>query len=104
VLDDAVNGAFGGRSVGATETPLERFFESEVVERMKGQLPTAEAWELQSLSKPQAMSELDELIGTNQKRYYARFYDHFNQSYINISINYDPITGEFGVIKPSSLQ
>ncbi len=104
VAENAPNGAFGNRSVGAAETPLERYFENEVIERMNGQFPTSESWELISLSKPQAMSEVDYLIGPNQKRYYARFYDHVDESYTNISINYDPITGELGIIKKSSRQ
>lgn len=104
VSGNAPKGAFGNRSVGAAETPLARYFENEVIERMNGQFPTSESWELISLTKPQAMSETDYLIGPNQKRYYARFYDHMDESYINISINYDPITGELGIIKKSSRQ
>jgi hypothetical protein len=69
---------------------------------MNRQFPTSEAWELQSLGKPHAVSSLDANLGPNQVRYQARFYDHVDDSYIDISINYDPTTCEFGIIKPAS--
>jgi hypothetical protein len=42
---------------------------------------------------------LDPTIGPTQVRYQASFWDPINEEYIDISANYDPATGKFGIIK-----
>lgn len=62
---------------------------------------TAEAMSLRDISAPHQVANLDPALGPNQVRYQARF---VNEEVIDVSINYDPTTGQFGTIKPASGQ
>ncbi len=53
--------------------------------------------------KMSSNQDSDPSLGPLQGRYYARFRDEFGKE-TNYSINYDPISGHFGTIKPSSRQ
>lgn len=76
--------------------------EDEVIEAMRPQAPGADAWELNNLSSPHRVANLDAALGPNQVRYQAQFYDALNDEYIDISVNYDPDTNIFGTIKFAS--
>jgi hypothetical protein len=94
--------AFGPQSVGAAQTPFQAIVETEVAMAMNGRWPTSEAWEIMRLSAARSVVNLDPNLGTSQVRYQAQFFDHVMNVYVNISFNYDPITGLFGIIKQAS--
>ena len=50
---------------------------------------------------PNKPANLDPELGAKQVRYYVDFMDEFKKV-TNYSVNYDPVTGRFGIIKPSS--
>jgi hypothetical protein len=53
------------------------------------------------IGRPQAVANPDPELGPNQVRYQVRFADEFGQI-TGYSVNYDPVMGRFGTIKPSS--
>ncbi|QDU60276.1 tRNA(Glu)-specific nuclease WapA precursor [Planctomycetes bacterium Pan216] len=63
---------------------------------------TAEAMSLRKLEGPHKMANPDSALGPNQVRYQATFKNEFTGESIKVSVNYDPATGLFGTIKPSS--
>ncbi len=69
---------------------------------MRNRIPTSDAWEIMDLSSARKVANLDPNLGPNQVRYQARFLDHVSDEYIDISINFDPDTGLFGIIKEAS--
>jgi len=73
--------------------------ESQVV--VGGDL-TADAMTLVDLEGPKAYANPDPLLGPNQVRYQAQFVNEFTGEVIDVSVNYDPTTGQFGTIKPAS--
>jgi hypothetical protein len=75
--------------------------EQEVIDAMKGRrgYEYAETWELVDLSRPHRIANLDPTLGPGQVRYQATFVDAINGKHIHISVNYDPGTGIFGIIK-----
>jgi hypothetical protein len=63
---------------------------------------TADAMTLVDLEGPKTIANPDSLLGPNQVRYQARFLNEFTGKFIDVSINYDSMTGRFGTIKPAS--
>jgi hypothetical protein len=63
---------------------------------------TADALALEDLSAPHKVANLDPALGPNQVRYQATFRNELTGEVIDVSINYDPTTGQFGTIKPAS--
>jgi len=57
---------------------------------------------LVDLEGPKAIANPDPLLGPNQVRYQAQFVNEFTGEVIDVSVNYDPTTGQFGTIKPAS--
>lgn len=57
---------------------------------------------LEDLSSPHEVANLDPNLGPNQVRYQATFVNEVTGETIDVSINYDPTTGQFGIIKPAS--
>jgi len=66
--------------------------------------PTAEAMRLVDLEGPKAIANPDPLLGPNQVRYQARFVNEFTGEVIDVSVNFDPTTGQFGTIKQASVK
>lgn len=83
------------------ERPLQARLEEAVIEEMQHRLggETAEAWELIDLQGPYTIARQDPNLGPYQVRYQARFFDTFAATSVDISVNYDPDTGLFGIIK-----
>ena len=86
----------------AFEASLERSVIEEMSERAGGE--TAEAWELQQVSGPHKIANPDPNLGPDQVRLQAQFWDTFNEETVDISVNYDPTTNQFGIIKFASGQ
>ncbi len=63
---------------------------------------TADAMSLQDISPPHQVANLDPALGPNQVRYQATFVNEVTGEIVEVSINYDPTTGQFGMIKPAS--
>lgn len=61
-----------------------------------------EHWRLDGLSRPHKIVNADPKLGANQVRYQARFVDDATGYVYNISVNCDPVTIAFGVIKEAS--
>ena len=93
---------FGPKSVGAAQTPFEELVELRVIDAMSLQMPASDVLEITKLGSPHKVANLDPALGPKQVRYQARFFDHLNEEFLDISINYDPETGLFGTIKPAS--
>ena len=83
---------------------LRERFEKAVIEEMKLRRggETAEAWELRKIQGPYRMANPDPNLGPTQVRYQVRFYDTFNETLVDISVNYDVESGLFGIIKFAS--
>ena len=80
------------------EEQVEKAVIEEMRDRTGGEF--AESWELRSLEGPKSMSDnLDPTIGESQVRYQASFWDSMNEELLDISVNFDPATGQFGIIK-----
>jgi hypothetical protein len=86
------------------ERSLRERLEEAVIEEMRHRLggETAEAWELIDLQGPFTIANRDSNLGSHQVRYQARFFDTFAATSVDISVNYDPDTGLFGIIKFAS--
>lgn len=70
----------------------------------EGRFPDAKDWTLENLKGPDTMPEPDPTLKPGRGyRYYAS-YRKPDGSGVNISVNYDPIDGHFGIIKESSTQ
>jgi RHS repeat-associated protein len=67
---------------------------------------TSDAMSLESLEGPYEVANPDPLLGEapNQVRYQATVVNEATGETINVSIGFDPATGRFGTIKPSSIQ
>jgi hypothetical protein len=80
--------------------------EKAIIENFRDQqgFDTVEAWEVVTISKPQAMSRdsQDPSLGPNQERYYVGIHDTFAGRDYTVSVNWDPDLERFGVIKLSS--
>jgi len=94
-----------GQGGGSGQNFRERV-EQKFTEKMQGDNePYAESYTLKKLSGPNKMSgNKDSLLGPNQQRWYADMENEVTGEVTTYSVNYDPDTGEFGVIKPSSIQ
>ena len=66
--------------------------------------PTAEAMWLQKISAPRQYANPDPALGPDQVRFQTVFKNGVTGEISNVSVNYDPTTGQFGTIKPSSEQ
>jgi Pretoxin HINT domain len=88
----------------AAERSFRARVEEAVIEEMQTRPggETAEAWELTKLEGPHKMANPDPNLGPNQVRYQATFRDTFTGERVQISINYDVDTGQFGIIKFAS--
>jgi hypothetical protein len=75
--------------------------EKEVMQRFAGQYDT-QYWSLQKLSKQHKMANPDPSLGPNQVRYQAEFVDDATGEVYQVSVNFDPDTGLFGIIKMAS--
>jgi len=53
------------------------------------------------IGSPKAIASPDPSLGPNQVRYQVSFADEFGKV-TQYSVNYDPATGQFGIIKPAS--
>ena len=73
-----------------------------VQEAMNGEYSTSEAWTFEKIMSTKKMANPEPDLGPNQVRYQTRFRDEFTGDSYNISVNYDPDTCQFGVIKESS--
>jgi hypothetical protein len=65
---------------------------------------TSDAMSLEHIEGPHQVANLDPALGPNQVRYQTTFLNEATGERINISVNFDPTTGQFGTIKPSSIQ
>lgn len=83
--------------------PLRERIQEAVINEMKERRggEAAESWELASLEGPRKMANPEPGLGPNQVRYQAAFKD-YKEDTIEISVNYDPDTGLFGIIKFAS--
>ncbi len=93
-------------SGGSLEDTLRARVAKAVQENLtaKGDL-YADATSLKKLSGPTEMSSnKDPTLGPNQVRYYATMENEVTGEVTNYSVNYDPDTGQFGIIKKSSIQ
>ena len=61
----------------------------------------AETWELIDYEGPKKVTVEDPNLGPNQQRYQLRFQD-FTGTFEEISVNYDPDTGNIGIVKRAS--
>ncbi len=84
-----------------TNLSFRQRLEQAVVEAMMDRpgYEYAETWELVDLSKPHRIANPGPNLGPGQVRYQATFADPINGEHVNISVNYDPDTGLFGIIK-----
>jgi hypothetical protein len=57
---------------------------------------------MEKISRAHDVAKPDPNLGPNQVRYQAQFVDDASGEVYNISINYDPDTGLFGIIKEAS--
>ena len=87
------NGANGGS--GGSDN-----FTSRVQQAIQDQMDTGGSV-TNIVGGPDSIANLDPELGPSQVRYYVNFSDEFG-SVTTYSLNYDPETGEFGTIKPSS--
>ena len=66
---------------------------------------TTETWELLKLEGPTKLANSDPILGvleSNHVRYQALFLDQLTDELIEISVNYNKLTGEFGIVKLAS--
>ena len=99
-----INGNGGGGGSGPNmPSNFSELVEQAVQEEwaQRGDL-TADAMTLVDLEGPKAIANPDPLLGPNQVRYQAQFVNEFTGEVIDVSVNYDPTTGQFGTIKPAS--
>jgi RHS repeat-associated protein len=92
-----VRNSVGKSSLGSGgSSSLLKFFENEIKEKydIGGRA-------IAIIAGPVKISNEDPMLGPNQVRYNVRFSDEFGNSKV-YSINYDPSTGEVGIIKISS--
>jgi hypothetical protein len=101
VFSVTING--GGGSGQNMPSNFNELVEQAVQEEwaQRGDL-TADAMTLVDLEGPKACANPDPLLGPNQVRYQAQFVNEFTGEVIDVSVNYDPTTGQFGTIKPAS--
>jgi hypothetical protein len=87
----------------AGSTPLSVRIESAVIDKIAESDDYAPTYSLQNLVGPRAMSgSLDPSLGPNQVRYFATMQNGVTGEIVTYSVNYDPDTGNFGIIKPAS--
>jgi hypothetical protein len=63
---------------------------------------TSESMSLQELEGPHQVASLDPALGPGQVRYQATVLNEATGETVEVSVNFDPTTGQFGTIKPAS--
>ncbi len=88
---------------GPVSQPIRERIQEAVIREMQGRPggEAAESWELIELSGPRQMANPEPGLGPGQVRYQATFEDYKGEI-IEISVNYDQETGQFGIIKFAS--
>ncbi|MET3426470.1 hypothetical protein BJ973_005682 [Actinoplanes tereljensis] len=85
--------------------PLDADFDAAARADLDGRPNTdfIESWDLVGVDGPHKMSSnKDPSIGANQQRYYLTYKEDFTGMTRQVSVNFDPDSGQFGVIKFSS--
>ncbi len=98
----------GGSSSSPSElTSLEELIEGEVKTRIEGTQfddGVMDAWTLSKIEADPIYNPGGDSLGEGGKRYYATFVSEFTGEVFTFSVNFNPVTRQFGIVKPSSQQ
>jgi hypothetical protein len=103
-------GVFGEGTLGAAERPFQEILESEIIDALSTKnpgIPNPQTLSFRQILSRVRLSNPDDLLGPltkTQVKIVVQMEDELTGELINISVNYDPATGWFGIIKPSSIQ